>query len=96
MAYIRISIAKPRRGEEAHLRDILEQLNAEAAKHEGCLETYVLHPHDASGEIARLAIYESEEAAEAAASSDAILALRSEMHLLVEAGHSERAFFSAH
>lgn len=94
MAYVRISIAKPNRGEEARLRAVLERINTEAARHEGCLETFVLEPHDGSGELARLAVYSSEAAAEAAASSDAMLALRSEMHLLVEAGHSERAFFT--
>ena len=96
MPYIRISIAKPRSGEEARLREVLERINTEASTHEGCLETYVLHPHDNSGELARLAVYADEAAAEAAASSESMLALRSEMHMLVEPGHSERAFFTEH
>ena len=95
MPYVRISIAKPRRGEESRLRGILERINTEASSHDGCLETFVLEPHDDSGELARLAVYSNETAAESAASSDAMLALRSEMHLLIEAGHSERAFFTA-
>ncbi len=94
MPYIRISIAKPRRGEEDRLRDVLERINAEASSREGCLQTHLLRPHDESGELARIAIYRDEAAGEAAASSQTMLALRSEMHLLVEPGHTERAFFS--
>lgn len=88
MAYVRMSVAKPRRGEEARVEEIFERINTEAAKNDGCLETYLLHPHDDSGEVARMAIYTDEDAAEAAASNDAVLALRSEMHLLVAAGAS--------
>ncbi len=94
MPYVRISIAKPRRGEEARLREIIERINADASSREGCLETYLLQPHDESGELARLAIYRDEASAEAAASSQSMMALRSEMHLLVEPGHTERAFFT--
>lgn len=94
MPYIRISIAKPRRGEEGRLREVLERINAEADSREGCLQTYLLQPHDESGELARIAIYRDEDAGEAAAASQSMLALRSEMHLLVEPGHTERAFFT--
>lgn len=52
MAYIRISVAKPRRGEDARVEEIFKRINTEAAKNEGCLETYLLHPHDDSGEVA--------------------------------------------
>ena len=74
MAYVRMSVAKPRRGEEARVEEIFERINTEAAKNDGCLETYLLHPHDDSGEVARMAIYTDEDAAEAAASNDAVLA----------------------
>ena len=96
MPYVRISVAKPRKGEEARVEEIFKRINTEAAKNDGCLETFLLHPHDESGEVARMAIYSDEHTAEAAASNDTVLALRSEMHLLVEPGHEERAFFSAH
>jgi hypothetical protein len=54
----------------------------------------VLRPHDSSGEIARIAVYESEQIAESAANSTSFMALRSEIHLIAEPGHTERAFFS--
>lgn len=54
----------------------------------------MLKPHDNSGEVARIAVYESEHAAEAAANQNSFMALRSEIHLASEPGHTERAFFS--
>ena len=94
MPYIRLSIARPRRGEEKRLEEIMRKLAEASAGEEGCLEAYVLRPHDESGEIARISVYRDEAAGTAAANSARILALRSEMHLIVEPGHTERAFFS--
>lgn len=94
MPYVRLSIARPRRGDEARLTEIMQQLANEATAHPGCLQSYVMRPHDQSGEIARLAIYADESAAEATAASQHMLALRSQMHLLSEPGHVERAFFT--
>jgi quinol monooxygenase YgiN len=72
----------------------MQQLADAAAQHPGCLQSYVMRPHDESGEIARLAIYADEDSAESTASSQHMLALRSQMHLLCEPGHVERAFFT--
>jgi quinol monooxygenase YgiN len=94
MPYIRLSIARPRRGEEQRLMDIMRQLNDLAAQNPDCIEAFVLKPHDDSGEIARIAIYKDEVSAEHAANSDHVMALRSELHLASEPGHVERAFFS--
>lgn len=94
MPYIRLSIMKPRRGEEARCEELLRKLDEAAAAHAGCQVHYLMRPHDDSGEIARLAIYESEESAERTANDTHIMALRSEIHLLVEPGHTERAFFT--
>lgn len=94
MPYIRLSVVKPRRGEEARLEELLRKLNDLSGSQEGCLQNYLLRPHDDSGEIARIAIYESESDAEAAANNQSFMALRSEIHLCSEPGHTERAFFS--
>ncbi|HNM78029.1 MAG TPA: antibiotic biosynthesis monooxygenase [Tepidiformaceae bacterium] len=94
MPYIRVSVAKPRKGEEARLEDLMRKLSALSAEQSGCLESWVLKPHDNSGEVARIAVYESEHAAEAAANQNSFMALRSEIHLASEPGHTERAFFS--
>lgn len=94
MPYVRLSIARPRHGEERRLEELMLRLNKLTADQEGCLESHTLKPHDNSGEIARIAIYRDEAAAEHAANNAAIMALRSEMHLIVEPSHTERAFFS--
>ena len=94
MPYIRLSVNKPRRGEEARLEELVRKLNDLSAANPGCLQSWVLKPHDDSGEIARIAVYESEEAAESAANNQSFMALRSEIHLITEPGHVERAFFS--
>jgi quinol monooxygenase YgiN len=94
MPYIRLSIARPRRGEEDRLLDLMRKLSAVSAEQDGCIDSYVLKPRDDSGEIARISVYRDEQSAEAAASSQTIMSLRSEIHLVTEPGHTERAFFS--
>jgi len=95
MPYIRLSIAKPRKGEEANLENLLKKLNDLSEGNDGCIASYVMKPHDSSGEIARIAIYDSEAAGEAAANNQSVMSIRSEIHLACEPGHVERAFFTA-
>ncbi len=94
MPYIRISVSKPRRGEEARLEELMRKLADLASQQEGCMESYLLRPHDDSGDLARVAIYKDEASAESVANNQSFMALRSEIHLIVEPGHMERAFFS--
>ncbi len=72
----------------------MRKLSVVSAEQPGCEASYVLKPRDQSGELARVSIYKDEQSAEAAAQSQTIMALRSEMHLVTEPGHTERAFFS--
>jgi quinol monooxygenase YgiN len=95
MPYIRLSIAKPRRGQEARLEELMRKLDATLKSQPGVITSYVLKPHDDSGEIARIAVYENEHVAEAAANNQSVMAIRSEIHLASEPGHVERAFFTA-
>ena len=96
MPYIRLSLARPRDGKtiadvEAAFRDIA----ARASGQEGCVASYLLRPHDDSGEVARVAIWRDERAAEHAAADETIMAFRSELDLVVDPrSHQERAFFS--
>lgn len=94
MSYIRLSIARPRRGEEARLEDLMRKLNDLSKDQDGCIESFILKPNDDSSEIARIVVYRDEHVAEAAANSQSFMAIRSEIHLLSEPGHVERAFFS--
>lgn len=94
MPYIRLSVARPRRGQEQLLEELMRKLAGLTAEQQGCIQSWVLRPHDESGEIARISIYSDEDAAEHSANNQSVMALRSEMHLLMEPGHVERAFFS--
>ncbi len=94
MSYIRVSIAKPRKGQEARLEELMTKLEGIIRQQPGCTASYLLKPHDDSGEIARIAIYENEHLAEAAANINDVMAIRSEIHLASEPGHVERAFFT--
>jgi len=92
MTYFRLSVVKPHPGHEDEVRGLLGELNEAAAASDGCQAAYLMQSADESGDMARIAIYDDEASAEHAASDDHILSLRSRLHLLVEAGHSERAF----
>ena len=59
--------ARPRKGEDARLEELMRKLTELAAEQEGCSASYLLRPHDDSREIARIAIYTNEAAAEQAA-----------------------------
>ena len=94
MAYVRLSIARPRRGEEARFEEIMRRLTEVTSKQAGCTASYMMKPDDDSGDIARISFYEQEQQADAAAQSPTIMALRSELHLICEAGHIERGFLT--
>lgn len=94
MAYIRLSVVKPRPGHEERAVELLRALSAATANSPGWEANYVLRPHDESGEIARISIYNDESSAEREAATPSVLSLRSELLLVIEPGHRERAFFS--
>lgn len=95
MSYIRLTVVKPRPGQEAHVEQIIRRLADLAGKQPGCLQSFILKPHDESGEVARLAIWTDEHAAEHAANDHTIMAVRSDLNQwLTPNGHVERAFFS--
>ena len=94
MTYIRLSIAKPRPGQEKRLAELMTQVAEAATAQPGCRESYLLEPHDDSGEIVRISIYDEEASADHAANDAHMMSLRSEINLSSEASHEERGFFS--
>lgn len=94
MPYVRLSIAKPLRGQEARFDEVMRKLSVLSAEAEGFVEAFLLKPHDDSGETARLTVYRDEASAGLIANSSSFMALRSELNLVAEPGHAERAFFS--
>lgn len=94
MVYIRLSVVKPRPGHEERVVELLKALSEATAGSPGREANYVLRPRDESGELARISIYQDEASAEREASTTKVQSLRSELHLVIEPGHRERAFFS--
>lgn len=92
MAYIRLSIARPRHGEEARFEEVMRRLTEVTAQQPGCEAAYIMKPDDDSGDIARISFYGTSDQADAAAQGATIMALRSELHLISEVGHVERGF----
>ncbi|HEX6032163.1 MAG TPA: antibiotic biosynthesis monooxygenase [Tepidiformaceae bacterium] len=92
MTYIRLSIARPRRGDEQRFEEVMRRLAQVTAEQEGCVASYIMKPDDDSGEIARLTFYENAAQADHAAQGQTIMSLRSELHLISDTGHIERAF----
>ena len=95
MAYVRLTLMQPKAGHEAEVARILDDLVAFYKKQRGYIRGYKLRSLD-SGELGRFTVWESGEAADHAASAQHVLALRSELLLLVEEeSHVERAFEAA-
>ena len=94
MAYVRLSIVKPRRGREQEVERLLLDLTAYVLTQPGCLGAHVLRPEDQSGEYGRIAIYAEEKDADHVANTPHAMSVRSLLHEAIEEGHEERAFFT--
>ena len=94
MAYVRISIVRTMRGQSERVETLMRQLAESVAKHEGCTQSMLLQSDDGTGELARVAVYTDAQASAATANDAHIMALRSELHLVIEPGHVERSFES--
>ena len=92
MPYIRISLMKPLAGREADVETLNEELVALYRQEQGCLLSHFVRALDGSGELGRVSLWESEAAADRAATSHHSMALRSRLHLLVRRGHQDRSF----
>ena len=95
MAYIRYSLVRPLPHHSEEVKSLLLRLSAWTVKQDGCIESFVLQPHDDSGEIARIAIYRDEHTAEHLASTNDVMAMRSQLDQIIDpTSHTERAFFT--
>lgn len=92
MPYVRLSLMKPSPGRGEAVVKMLDELLASFAKQPGFIAGYRLVEPIEDGEVGRITIWESEEMADHAAVSEHVLAVRSQLHLSIEAGHQERGF----
>ncbi|HZP58568.1 MAG TPA: antibiotic biosynthesis monooxygenase [Dehalococcoidia bacterium] len=93
MLYIRMSLMTPRAGSEHDVAAIMDDLVAYYGKQPGFVKGYKLMAADESGDIGRITVWRSQEAADATAQTEHVLAKRSELApLLVPESHIERSF----
>jgi quinol monooxygenase YgiN len=92
MAYARITFMNPVAGSKEEAAALNRELVALYREQPGCQHSYELSAADGSGEIGRMSLWDSEAAADAAATNDRSMFLRSRLHLLIEHGHQDRGF----
>lgn len=93
MAYVRISLMQPKPGQAARVHELLDQLIEFYEAQPGYITGYRLEPHDGSGRVGRIGVWDNDASAEHAATNDHDMALRSELNMVVEAGsHQELSF----
>lgn len=93
MPFIRISIVRPKRGQEERARELIDSLVDYYARQPGHVAGYRLEHNDGSSRFGRIGIWEREEDAERAAVTDHDLALRAELNRIVEdETHQEYSF----
>lgn len=93
MPYVRVSLMKPKSGQVEHANALLDQLIEFYEQQPGYQGGYRLTPHDGSGRIGRIGIWDEQTSAEHAATDDHDMALRSELNMVVESGsHQELSF----
>ncbi len=94
MLYIRISLMMPEAGKRDEVRRLNQEISAFNRTRKGCRESLAISAADNSGELGRVSVWESKEAAEGAANQQHHMSLRSQLHLAVKPGHAERSFFA--
>ena len=93
MPYVRISLMQPKPGQADRVNELLDQLIDFYEDQPGYVTGYRLTPHDGSGRLGRIGVWEDDKSAEHAATADHDLALRSELNMVVESGsHQELSF----
>jgi heme-degrading monooxygenase HmoA len=91
--YVRLSLMRPKGGQEALVTEILNDLLGFYSSQPGYLEGYSLSSNDPGPEVGRVTLWRSEHDAEATASAQHVMSQRSELMRVVEPGtHLERSF----
>lgn len=92
MSYVRFSLMKPLAGRDLEVAKLNLELVSLYRGQPGCISSQVIRATAPSGEVGRLSFWESESAADAAATGDHSMHLRSLLHLAVRRGHLDRSF----
>ena len=89
MPWMRLSTYRPLPGHRTEVERIVERLGEMVSKKEGFVMTLHFVGSDESGDMGRLTIWESAEAANRAAADEDIQALRSQLHIAILSGHMD-------
>ncbi len=92
MAVVRISIMRPVPGRRQEVERLLQELEAWVSSQPGYLFGVQLSSFDHTGEVGRIAVYNSREDANRMATMDHTVAIRSQLHDAIMAGHTESMF----
>lgn len=92
MLYVRISLMKPVPGQEGEVERLQDDLLAFYKDQPGFIAGYRLAAHDGTEDVARVTVWESEADADRVATADYNMAVRSELHAAIRAGHEDRGF----
>lgn len=92
-ACIRLSLMHPKKGELEHVLRLQREIVRWLQGKPGYLGGYVIVGGDPQGRVGHVSIYASEHDADQAAQSDHVLAIRSELLLIIEEGsHVEHSY----
>ena len=92
MAYIRLTLARPRPDVREEVRQHYEDLVRHVSSLPGCIQAYVIESHDESAEIGRISIWESADAANRAANDPHAMSLHAALHFDVQGSLYDRSF----
>jgi hypothetical protein len=92
MSWMRLTVVTPVQGEADPVLRLLNELEEATAGLPGFIMGGVFTDSEASERVGRFALWGSREDADKASSVDRVMALRSELHRRIEAGHLESLF----
>jgi heme-degrading monooxygenase HmoA len=94
--YVRLSLVRPRAGQEDLVANILNDLLNFYSSQPGYIEGYSLSSNDPGPEVGRLTLWRAEHDAEATASAQHVMSRRSELMRVIEGGSQIERSFIAH
>ena len=91
--YVRLSLMKPKAGNEGRVLELQEQLLKSLPGQPGFVRGYLIVDGDPQGRIGHLSVYQTEQDAGRIAQHQSVLSLRSElMQLIEEDSHAEHSY----
>lgn len=92
MPIVRLSIMKPLPRMKNTVEELLGELEKVASASEGFIQGFWGSATDRSGELCRIALWETREHADKAVTQEHGMAVRSQIHAAIQPGHIERVF----